>query len=258
MVDEELLSLAPKLEVVANVALGTDNINLPLLDQRGIWATNTPTAFVDATADFTMGVIIGITRRIREADAFVRSGNWKSFEPGLWDGSILWDKTLGIIGYGRIGKVVARRAKAFGMHVIYNRRRSEDSSGFRKLEDLLHEADIITLHTPLDDDSHRLIDRDAIKLMKRGAYLINASRGKVIAEHALKAGHLKGAALDVFENEPDVHPDLLQLPNVVLTPHIGGGTREGRFHARHLCAQNVALVLQGKRPLTPRQNPPHP
>ncbi len=262
VVDEELISLAPKLEIVASVALGTDNINLPLLEQEGIWATNAPTAFVDATADFTMGLIIGITRKIREADAFVRSGNWKSFEPGLWDGSILRDKTLGIIGYGRIGKAVAKRAKAFGMHVIYNRRRFEESSGYRKLEDLLHKADIITLHTPLNDDSHRLIDRDAIKLMKKGAYLINVSRGKVIDEHALvdalKARHLKGAALDVFENEPHVHPDLIQLSNVILTPHIGGGTREGRFHARHLCAQNVALVLKGKRPLISANNPPHP
>ncbi len=253
-VDRELLEAAPHLKIVANVALGFDNLEEQLMADRGVWATNTPTAFVVDTAEMTLGMIIGLARLIREADAFVRAGKWAGFQPGIWDGTRLQGKTLGIVGFGRIGKAVAKRAEAFGMRILFNRRTKVDHPAYRSLDELLGEADFVSLHTPLNDFSRHLINRERLGLMKKGAYLINISRGKVVEEQALvdalQSGHLAGAALDVFEEEPSVHGDLLKMHNVILTPHIGGGSRESRFQARHLCAQNVAAVIQGKRPLT--------
>lgn len=252
LVDQELLERAPKLKIVANVAIGADNLDLKLMARHGVFATNAPHAFVDATADFTLGMILAIARRMVEADRYVRSGAWNSFQPGVWDGALLRDKTLGIVGYGAIGRAVGHRAVAFGMRVLHHRRTPSEGPGYSSLDRLLRESDFVSLHTPLNADSRRLIDAKRLGQMKPGAYLINAARGRVVDEQALvaalRSGHLAGAALDVFENEPQVHPDLKTMSNVILTPHIGGGTLESRHSARYFCVENVARVLSGQRP----------
>jgi glyoxylate reductase len=254
-VDEELLARAPQLRVVANMALGTDNLDLGALSRRGIWATNVPHAFVDATADCALGLMLAVSRRLVEADAFVRSGTWSKFQPGRWDGPQLGGRTLGVVGYGQIGRAVARRAAAFGMQVVHHTRRPTEEAGYRALDALVAEADVVCLCLPLNADSLRLFDAARIARMKRGAILINVGRGKIVEEAALVAalqsGHLYGAGLDVFENEPAVHPALLALKQVVMTPHLGGGTCESRRMGRLHAAANIAAVLQGRRPLTP-------
>lgn len=254
-VDAALLDRAPRLKIVANIAQGTDNLDTALMAQRGVWATNTPDAFTDATADCTIGLLLCLARRLCAADRFVRDAQSTGFRPGVWDGVLLQDKILGIVGYGGIGRAVARRAEAFGMRVVYTRRTPVDDPQYRSLDALLGQADFVSLHMPLTDDSHKLIDARRLKQMKPGAYLINMARGKVVDEtalvEALQSGRLAGAALDVFENEPAVHPALLEMPNVVLSPHLGGGTYESRHAARLLCVRNVAAVLRGEPPLTP-------
>ena len=229
--------------------------------ERGVWATNVPDAFVASSADCTLALILNLSRRISLADRYVRSGQWRDdgFQPGIWDGTLLAGKTLGIVGYGRIGKAVARRARIFDMRVIYHNRTPSADGAYRALHDLLAEADIVTLHTPLTADTHHLIDAARLGQMNASALLINMARGPVVHEQALVdallKGKIAGAALDVFEFEPEVHPALLELENVCLTPHIGGGTRESRRAARRLCAQNIAAVMQGRRPITPVNNP---
>ena len=254
-VDAELLDRAPRLEIIANVALGFDNLDPGLMAARGVWATNCPDAFTEATADCTFALLLALWRFIPTADRYVRAGEWKSFEPGPWDGTLLRGKVLGLVGYGSIGKAVEQRARAFGMRVIFHQRTPLPDPGYRTLPDLLAEADVVSLHTPLNRESHHLMNAERLALMKPGSTLVNMARGKVVDERALVAslqsGHLGGAALDVFEGEPIVQPALLAMDNVVLAPHIGGGTREGREEARLLCARNVAAVLQGERPLTP-------
>ncbi|MDR1284266.1 MAG: hypothetical protein LBK99_26130 [Opitutaceae bacterium] len=255
-VDRELLEAAPRLQIVANVALGTDNLDLQAMAERGVWATNVQDAFVDSTADCTLGLILGVARRLVEADSHVRAGLWKSFQPGVWDGTTLAGKTLGIVGYGRIGQAVARRARAFGMNIVWCRRTASDDPEYRVLEDLLRESDFISLHLPLTAGTRHLLNAERLALVKKGAVLINMARGKVIDEKALAAalgegGRLGGAGLDVFEFEPEIHPDLLRNEKVILTPHLGGGTREARQAARLLCVKNVAAVLRGEKPLTP-------
>ena len=237
-VDEELLDAAPQLKIVANVAIGVDNLDLDLMARRGVWATNVPAAFVASTADCTIALLLSLLRRIPQADAYVRSGRWLSdgFQPGVWDGALLAGKTLGIIGYGRIGQAVARRARAFDMRVIFHSRTRSQDDAYRALDELLAEADVVSLHVPLSADTRHLIDADKLARMKPGAYLLNMARGPVVQERALAAalqsGKIAGAALDVFELEPEVHPALLEMSNVVLTPHIGGGTQESRAEAR--------------------------
>jgi glyoxylate reductase len=254
-VDAELLAAAPGLKVVANVAMGVNNLDLAAMRARGVIATNVPEAFTESTADCTLGLILAVARRLVEADRYVRSGAWQGFQPGVWDGLLLAGRTLGLVGYGRVGQAVERRARAFGLKVIHYRRTPEGQPGYVTLDELLARADIVSLHTPLNPESDRLIDAARLARMKRGAILINMARGRVVDEAALVAsllsGHLAGAGLDVFEDEPRVHPVLLTSPNVVLTPHLGGGTTDSRFQARLLCARNVAAVLQGQPALTP-------
>ena len=254
-VDAELLDAAPALKVVANVAIGVNNLDLALMARRGVIATNVPDAFVESTADCTLALLLAVARRVPEADSYVRSGAWQNFQPGVWDGALLHGKTLGIVGYGKIGQAVEKRARAFGLTVIHYRRSTDRGPGYAPLEGLLRTSDIVSLHTPLNADSDQLLDTARLGQMKPGAYLINMARGRVVNENALVAalqsGHLAGAGLDVFEDEPRVHPALLQMKQVVLTPHLGGGTRESRHQARILCAQNVAAVLRGERPFTP-------
>ncbi len=256
-VDDELLRLAPNLKIVANVAMGFNNLDLNAMTNYGVWATNVPHAFTESTADCTLGLILGLARRLHIADRYVRTNTWHidGFQPGVWDGMLLSGKTLGIVGYGRIGKAVEIRAKAFGMNVIFNNRSDQNHSNYRPLADLLQESDIVTLHTPLTPDTRHLIGTQELNCMKQGALLINMARGPVVDEvalvEALQSGHLKGAALDVFEDEPKVRSALLTMDNVLLTPHIGGGTNESREQARQLCVDNVVAVLKGLAPLTP-------
>lgn len=260
-VDAALLEHAPHLRIVANVAAGTNNLNGDLMAERGVWATNVPDAFGESTADFTFALLLGLVRRLPAADQYVRSGRWAhdGFQPGVWDGVLLSGKTLGIVGYGKIGQAVAKRARAFGMRVIFNRTQPSDDPASRTLPALLREADVVSLHTPLTEATHHLIGTDELALIKPGGYLINMARGPVVDEvalvSALQRGHLAGAALDVFEHEPSVHAALLTMDNVCLAPHIGGGTRESREAARRLCVDNVAAVLRGERPLTPINEP---
>lgn len=254
-VDAELLSTAPKLKIVANVSLGADNLDLDLMSARNVHATNTPDAFADATADATLGLLLSAARRLAEADRYIRTGKWKGFQPGIWDGTLLRGKILGIIGFGAIGRAVAERARAFGMKIIFHNRTASSDPSYRSLETLLGESDFISLHTPLNAESKKILNENTLRLVKRGAFLINMARGKVCDEaalvQALKDGRLSGAGLDVFENEPAIHPELLTLENVVMTPHLGGGTRESRAAARETAVGNVLAVLSGRTPLTP-------
>ncbi|MFH1742112.1 MAG: D-glycerate dehydrogenase [bacterium] len=254
-IDAGLLNAAPKLKIVVNMAIGFNNMDLPLMASRSVWAVNTPDAVVDSTADFTIGVLLALVRRIPELDRFVCSGQWGCFEPGRWDGAELAGKTIGIIGYGQIGQAVARRLRAFGMNVIFHTRRNTGDSEQRSLEDLLIQSDVVSLHVPLTPETKGLINRERFQLMKPGAVFINMSRGKVAEETALveslQSGHLSGAGLDVFENEPQIHPALRKMPNVVLSPHTAGGTHESRNRAWQHCIENVVRVLQGKPPKNP-------
>lgn len=258
-VDAELLDAAPRLRIVANVALGTDNMDLALMAKRGVVATNAPGVFTEATADCTMGLILAVTRRLNEADMFVRRGEWKDFQPGRWDGMLLSGKTLGILGYGRIGRAVAKRAEAFGMRIISCDKVGQGPEQSEAVFSLLRQSDVVSMHVPLTEETRHMMGARQFAAMKPGAFFINMARGRVMNEQALvdvlKIGHLGGAGLDVFENEPVVHPELLKMKNVVMTPHIGGGTKEGRLEARRLCAENVARVLTGQLALSAVQPP---
>jgi len=256
-VDAELLDRAPRLRVIANVSIGLDHLDLTLLTSRGIWTTNVPDHFVASAADCTFAILLSLVRRIVEADRYVRSGRWArdGFQPGQWDGMLLEGKTIGIVGFGKIGRGVARRAEAFGMRVCLHDPACTYDPHYRPLDDLLREADVLSLHMPLLPSTRGLFGREKLALLPKGAVVLNLARGEVLQEsalvEALQSGHLAGAGLDVFENEPNPHPALLEMPNVVLTPHVGGGTRESRRQARLLCAENVARVLRGEQPLTP-------
>ncbi len=259
-IDRELLDRAKGLRIVASASVGVDRLDLKLMEQRGVYATNAPDYFVEATADFTLGMIIALLRRIPAADLYVRANQWRNFQPGAWDGTLLRGKVLGLIGYGAIGRAVAARAGAFGLRVLHHRRTPSSESGHTSLPRLLAAADIVSLHTPLNAASRGLINAARLRRMKRGAWLINASRGPVVDEtaliRALDSGHLAGAALDVFADEPRVPAALRNHRNVVLTPHMGGGTGESRQHARLTCIRNVALALSGLRPGNLMNNPP--
>ena len=256
-VDAELLDAAPNLRIVANAAMGIDNLDLDALRQRNIIATNTPDAFAESTADHTLGLILALTRRIVETDRFVRSGQWArgGMEPLRWQGTLLGGKTLGIIGYGRIAKLVEQRAKAFNLEVIHTRSSPSDHPDCRPLEQLLAESDLVVVLVPHTDSTHHLFNTETLALMKPGARFINVARGKVMDETAvvaaLQSGHLSGAAFDVYEEEPKVSEALLSMDNVVLTPHTGGATNEERRQGRLAAAEDVARILRSESPLNP-------
>ena len=247
----------PSLKVIANVAVGFDNLDVAYAKSKGIVCTNTPDVLTEAVADFTWALILGITRRIGEGERLVRAGNWKGWSFDFMLGSGLQGKLLGIVGAGRIGQAVAARAAAFGMRVAVSSRRDPGwpDAEFMPFDRLIASADVVSLHVPMTAETRHLIDRTALTRMKRSAYLINTTRGPVIDEAALAWGlkeHLiAGAALDVFEREPEVHPDLLHLENVLLAPHLGSGTRETRIAMADLAVANVLAVLAGQPPLTP-------
>ena len=261
-IDQAVLDAGPALRIVANIAVGFDNIDLAAARSRGVTVTNTPDVLTEATADFTWGLVLAVTRRIAEGERLLRRGAWEGWALDFMLGSDLRGKQLGIVGLGRIGRAVAARAGAFGMRVAYATLDAGAAAGAAdagwtrlSLDELLSSSDVVTFHVPLTPATRHLVDRRAILRMKRRAYLVNTSRGPVVDEAALawalREGLLAGAALDVYEQEPRVHPDLLGLENVVLAPHLGSATVETRTAMADLAARNVLAVLSGSAPLTP-------
>jgi glyoxylate reductase len=243
-----VLASNPNLRIVANCAVGYNNIDIDAARELGITVTNTPGVLTEATADMTMALILAVTRRLVEGDQEVRTTGRCIWEPLHMLGVSLQGKRLGIIGIGRIGTAVAARAKAFGLEIVGVRR--GDS-----LNKLLQTSDIVSIHAPLNRETHHLIDRAALAKMKRGAFLINTARGPIVDEEALcealESGHLAGAGLDVYEFEPKVNPRLLALRNVVLAPHIGSATFETRSAMARIAATDVFRFLKGQNPLHP-------
>lgn len=261
-VDHALLDAAPSLQIVANVAVGHDNIDIAACHARGVHVTNTPGVLTDATADLAMGLILMSTRRLGEGERLVRSGEPWAWSMSMMLGTGVQGRRLGIIGMGGIGTALARRARAFGLSVVYHNRRRVDravedelAAELLDLDDLLATSDIVSLHCPHTDATHHLIDRSALETMKRSAHLVNTARGPIVDEAALAAalagGTIAGAALDVFEHEPDVHPALRSSDRVVLLPHLGSATVETRDAMATTAARNVVTVLDGGAPLTP-------
>jgi glyoxylate reductase len=256
-IDKAVLDAATDLKIVANVAVGYNNIDVVHARSRGVIVTNTPDVLTESVADFTWALILAITRRLSEGERLIRRNAWKGWAFDFMLGTELRGKQLGLIGFGRIARAVAARASAFGVRVACSSRRDFDQSsvGQVSLDRLLNTSDIVSLHVPLTPETKHLIDKRALTRMKRSAYLINTSRGPVVDEEALawalEHRLIAGAALDVYEREPEVHPALLPLENVLLVPHLGSGTVETRTAMADLAVDNVVAVLSGRAPLTP-------
>lgn len=257
-VNDELLRAAPKLRIVSNVAVGFDNIDVDACTRRGVVATNTPGVLDETTADFAWTLLLAVSRRLSEGEALARSGNWKGWNLDQLCGADVWGKTLGIVGFGRIGRAVARRALGFQMKVIYTDalRATGDiersvNAEFRDMNGLLAEADFVSLHVPLLPETRALFDAPKLFRMKPTAFLINTSRGPVVDEAALVAAlenkKIAGAALDVYENEPFIHPGL-KRSNVVLAPHLASASIETRSKMALMAATNVVALFKGQRP----------
>lgn len=265
-IDQAVLDAAPRLRVVANVTAGYDNVDVAACTARGVWVTNAPGVLTDATADTALGLLLSVTRRLGEGERLLRAGAeipW-SFETLLGTG--LQRHQLGVIGMGSIGAAVARRARAFGMSIAYCNRRPVDAAletelAARRLplDELLATSDVVSLNCPYTPETHHLIDAAALARMKPTAFLVNTARGKLVDEDALvaalRAGTIAGAGLDVFEFEPAVHPGLLELENVALSPHVGSATVETRMAMAELGARNAIAVLAGAEPPTPVNAP---
>jgi len=251
----------PNLRIVANVAVGYNNVDLVAAEMRGVLVTNTPGVLTDATADLTWALILATTRRLVEGVDLVRSGRWTGWHPQQLLGLELRGHTLGLLGAGRIGQAVGRRAPPFGLRVVYAARTPkadfERDTGATRMDinRLLIESDIVSLHVPATPETKGIINAETIARMKKGAILINTSRGDLVREEALalalEAGHLGAAGLDVYTDEPAIHPRLLAAPRTVLLPHIGSATAETRRHMAAIAVANVQAVLGGKPPLTP-------
>ena len=257
-IDAGVMDAGKNLKVIANVAVGFNNIDVAAARSRGIIVTNTPDVLTESVADFTWALILAITRRLSEGERLIRRGAWKGWALDFMLGTELRGKQLGLVGSGRIARAVAARAPAFGMRVAYASRSSSPAlagAEAMSLDQLLNSSDVVSLHVPLTAETKHMIDRKAFSRMKRTAYLINTARGPVVDEAALawalKEHLLAGAALDVYENEPAVHPELLPLENVLLVPHLASGTTETRTAMADLAAENVIAVLSGSAPLTP-------
>ena len=258
-VDEELLSAAPKLRIAATVSVGYDNIDVPACTKHKVVATNTPGVLDDTTADFAWTLLMAVARRLLEGDSWMRSGTWNGWDLDQLVGGDVWGKTLGILGFGRIGRGVARRALGFQMRVLYNDAvrapadvEKELNAEFVDRDRLFRESDFISLHVPLLPDTRHLISKDNLEKMKRTAFLVNTSRGPVVDEaalaEALENGKIAGAALDVFEHEPKVHPALLTRKDVILTPHMASASLDTRTKMAVMAANNVVALFEGRRP----------
>ena len=257
-INEELLSVAPKLRIAANVAVGFDNIDVAACTKRGVVATNTPGVLDETTADFAWTLLMAVARRLSEGEELARSGKWKNWDLDQLVGTDVWGKTLGIVGFGRIGRAVARRASGFQMKVIYTDAQRAPAeveralkAEFWEMNALLAESDFISVHVPLLPETRRLFDAPKFKRMKPTAFLINTSRGPVVDEAALVAAlegeQIAGAGLDVYENEPFIHPGLKRA-NVVLAPHIASASLETRTKMACIAAENVVALFRGQRP----------
>ncbi len=259
-IDDALMDAAgPQLKIISNYAVGFDNVDVQAATDRGIVVTNTPSIEVnEAVAEHTWALILSLARRIVEADEATRRGGYKGWEPGIFLGSGLLGKTLGIIGLGRIGSMVARRAKGYNMTVLYNKRNRDEKAEkelgvtFAELDELLGKSDFVSLHVPLTDETRHMINKDSLAKMKKRSYLINTARGSVVDEkdlaEALRSGKLSGAALDVFDNEPNINPELIGMENIVLTPHIASATWEAREKMGEQAVKAIIDTFQGKKP----------
>ncbi len=244
---------APRLKVVANVAVGYDNIDVDAAAEHGIAVCNTPGVLDETTADLAFLLILAAARRVWEAESDLRAGSWTGWDVDQYLGRDVHAAVLGVVGFGRVGQAVARRATGFGMEVLHHTRRDTGMVGWRgDLDRMLAESDIVTLHVPLTDETRHLIDARRLALMQRDAVLVNTSRGPVVDEEALalalETGAIFAAGLDVYEREPEVHPRLLAAPRTVLLPHIGSATLTTRTRMAQVAAENVAAVLAGERP----------
>ena len=261
-IDDDLFAHAPRLRVVGNMAVGFDNIDVDAATRRGVLVSNTPDVLTETTADFAFALLMAAARRMVEADAFTRAGKWKTWGPFLLAGQDIHHATLGLIGLGRIGSAVAKRAKGFAMTVLYydpiRRPDLEESLGieYREMNDVLAQSDFVSVHVPLMPQTRHLIGAEQFRMMKRTAVFINAARGPIVDQaalaEALRARTIYAAGIDVFEQEP-VSPDdpLLRLDNAVLAPHIASASISTRTRMATLAAENIAAVLQGRRPPTP-------
>jgi len=260
-IDAELIARAPaSVKMFANFGAGVNHIDLAAAKAKGILVTNTPGVFTDDTADLTMALILNVPRRLGEGHRLMRSGEWKGWTPIGMLGHRIGGKTLGIIGYGRIGEAVALRARAFGLNILYNKRHRlpasvEDEMGVTfepDLDRLVAKSDIISLHCPLTAETQKLMSRERIGMMKRDAYLINSSRGELVDEdaliEALTRGRIAGAGLDVYNHEPAIDPRFLAIPNVILLPHLGSATYEGREASGEKVIANIRIFSDGHRP----------
>ena len=255
-IDAEALHATTRLKILANYAVGYNNIDLAAARQHGLIVTNTPDVLTDATADLTWGLILATARRIVEGDALVRSGRWPGWSPTQLLGAEVSGKTLGIVGMGRIGQAVAGRAMGFRMPIRYHSRQPIASSSlpreweYRSLQELLGDADVVTIHAPLTSATHHLIGAPELAWMRPTAFLINTARGPIIDEgaliDALKTGVIAGAGLDVYEQEPAMHSGLAQLKQVVLLPHLGSATLHARVQMGLICLENIQAVLDGR------------
>ena len=261
-IDSSVLDSCPGLKVVSNVAVGFNNIDVAAATKRGVVVTNTPDVLTETTADFAWTLLMATARRLVEADRYVRDGKFTQWEYMVLLGGDVHDKTLGIIGFGRIGRAMARRALGFNMRVLYQDAVAADPATERELRatrtdtaTLLRDSDFVSIHTPLLPDTRHLINAQSLRTMKKTAYLVNASRGPVVDEaalvQALKEGWIAGAGLDVFEEEPKVHPGLMGLSNVVLAPHIASASSDTRIKMAALAVDNCLAVLEGQTPPTP-------
>lgn len=258
-VDAELLAAAPKLRIASTVSVGFDNLDVPACTRRKVVATNTPGVLDDTTADFAWTLLMGVARRLVEGDAWLRSGTWPGWDLDQLLGGDVWGKTLGIVGFGRIGRGVARRSQGFQMRVLYHDEvrvapdvERELHAEFVDFDRLLRESDFISLHVPLLPGTRHLISKDAFGKMKPTAYLINTARGPVVDEaaliEALEQKKIAGAALDVYEHEPKVHPALVSRHDVILAPHIASASVETRTKMAVMAANNAAALFDGRRP----------
>jgi gluconate 2-dehydrogenase len=258
-IDAEVLAAAPQLSVVANIAVGYNNIDVPGCTARGVMATNTPGVLDDSTADLAFALMLAAARRLTEVESYIRGGEWTGWRLKQWLGVDVNHATLGIIGMGRIGQVIARRASGFDMRVLYHNRKRIAAGIEERLnathvtkEELLRESDFVVLQVPYSPETHHLIGAAELRLMKPTAILVNSTRGGVVSDaaliEALRSGTIRAAGLDVFENEPRLHPGFLELKNVVLAPHVGSSTEATRRAMAMTAARNLVSALTGAMP----------